>query len=547
MARELERSFLTAGIGGRPFRFSAGLLFVVLLLSLIANFDACRGYFEDDDLATLTWARSLPLKDLIWNIPTLKYPPEHSRPIGFLFYDAIARRADLEYPPYVIGLTLVHILNVALLWLLLRKLGLDARASAIGCAFFALHRALFDAWWKPMFIYDVSCTTFSLLAILAYAGRRWILSAISFWLAVRSKEVGIVLPAVLVCYEMLLGDRNWKRTLPFFLPAAFYGVNGLVYNLHQSSNYTMRIGLADLWKSASFYAAKVFQIRYAGFLLLLAPFFIRDRRVYFGLAASLLALSIYLLLPGRLFEIYLYLPMVGVSIVVAVLAARYPRVVAALALVWFTWNVALVRRQAHNTLDDARERRAYVMAVRQVADTPVYLYDRIPASMHSWGVDGALRLYHSGIVAVHRLEDSNPPAQDPAQLLNWDPGSRKLTAIPFSLADAARVRMDREAPAWQLGTGWSQVEDGRRGIKGRATARLYRPEGTVEFEWQACAAEPAELRTIVDGEEMPRITLDHPGCVKRHARVRPRAAGVVGVDFVPSAGAVAIGDFGFEH
>src|SRR5690349_10371550 len=115
MARELDEHVVTAGMGGRPFRLSALLFCGVLLLGLIANHDAFRGYFEDDDLDTLTWARLLPIKDLIWNIPTLKYPPEHSRPVGFLYYAAIARRAGLEFPPYVAVLIGIHLLNIGLL------------------------------------------------------------------------------------------------------------------------------------------------------------------------------------------------------------------------------------------------------------------------------------------------------------------------------------------------------------------------------------------------------------------------------------------------
>jgi hypothetical protein len=535
-------------MGGRPFRLSLAFFAGILLLIFLAHRDARRGYFEDDDLDTLTWARLLPLQDLITNIPTLKYPPEHSRPIGFFYYDAIERRVGLEYQPYVVALDAIGILNLVLLWLLLRQLGLDATASAAGCAFFASHRALFDAWWKPMFIYDVVCTTFSLLAILLYARRRWILSLVCFWLAVRTKEIAIVLPAIFLWYELTCGERKWMRTLPFFLPAAVYGVNGLIYNLHQSSNYSVHASPAALWKSLSFYSSKLFHIRYAGFLLLAAPLAVRDRRIYFGLGAAVLALSIYLLLPGRLLEVYLYLPMVGVAIVVAVLAMHRPAAVVALvAVAWLTWNFALVRKQARFTLAEADDRRAFVMAVRAVSDSPVYFYDTIPASMHSWGVEGALRLYHPGIEAVHRLEDSNPPTDKPAELLNWDPQHRRLAAGAFHFAESAQVGTDEQTPPWQLVRGWLGVENGRRRIRGQASARLYRPPGAVEFTWEACAAQPASLRIFVDGEELPQIAFDRAGCVQRRAPVRPRANGIVGVDFLPSpeTAPLSIGPFGF--
>src|SRR4029079_5721038 len=190
----------------------------------------------------------------------------------------------------------------------------------------------------------------------AYAWRRWILSLVCFWLAVRSKEPGLVLPAIFLSYEMFLGERKWKRVLPFFLPAVIYGVNGLIYGVHQTSNYAVRFDIADLWKSLSFYFSKLLQIRYAGFLLLLTPLAVRDRRLYFGLSAALLGLSIYLAFPGRLIEVYLYLPMVGFAIASVALAARRPAVMALLITIWLVWNVLLDRRHARTTLAEADER-----------------------------------------------------------------------------------------------------------------------------------------------------------------------------------------------
>jgi hypothetical protein len=173
--------------------------------------------------------------------------------------------------------------------------------------------------------------------------------------------------------------------------------------------------------------------------------------------------------------------------------------------------------------------------------------------MHSWGVEGALRLFHQNISSVHRLGDSNPTTQGPIQLLNWNPQLRELTAAPFSFADASYVPMNRGGAAWQLGPGWSDAQAGRRAIDKRASARLYRPAGEAAFEWKACLGpesmrEPGqvELRTFVDGQEMPKVFFDKPVCVDRRSPVRPRDAGIVGIDFLSSApGQLAIGNFGF--
>jgi hypothetical protein len=520
------------------------LLAAVLLLPLLIHHSAWRGWFEDDDLSTLTWAGKIPPKDLLLNIPSILYPPEHSRPTGFLYYDTISRRWGLEYPPYLAALQAICVLNVALLWLLLRRMGIEAVAAAAGCLFFACHRALFDAWWKPMFVYDVLCTTFALASILAWAYRRWVLSFIAFWLAMRSKEVGIVLPAVLLWYEMTLGRRNWKLVLPFFVPAVIYGIGGLIYNLHQQSAYTFHSDAAALGKSAKFYFDRLLGIHWVGLVFLLLPFVVRDRRIWFGVGALLLGLAIYLLLPGRLLDVYLYLAMTGAAIAVATLAARRPAIALAAMLVWTSWQYLMIRKHANRTLAEASERSAYVDALRLVPDTPIYIYDRIPGSMHSWGVDGALRLYHHGIVEVHRLEDAGLPVDGRMLLVDWDARARHLASEPFFPLAATYIAADGLTPAWQLLEGWHAAVDGYREIDTHARARLYRPPAAASFEWEACG-DRAELRIHTAGEEVSRATL--AGCEKRTVSLRPAEAGITGVEFFtqPAGRSVRIARFGF--
>lgn len=199
----------------RPFWKGAALIAAVLLLCVAVHRQAYGGYWEDDDLDTLTWARLLPLKNLLLALPSIKYPPDQGRAPGYFFFAALYRRHGLEYPPYVLVLQFIQSLNVLLLWILLRRLGLRPAACAAGALFFGFSAALFDGWWKPMFVYDVLCTAFALISILAYAYGRWVVSFAAFWLAFRTKEFGIVVPAVLLGYEILLGRHRWKRLIPF--------------------------------------------------------------------------------------------------------------------------------------------------------------------------------------------------------------------------------------------------------------------------------------------------------------------------------------------
>jgi hypothetical protein len=185
----------TVRISEKGSWWSTGLLLLILLFPVLVNHDAYRSYFDDDDLGSLNWARIVPLKSYIVDLPCLRYPCAHNRPTGQLFYGALNRAFGLNYPLWAVTLQAIGCINVVLLWLLLRGLRFPELETAMGCLFFASSRALFDAWWKPMFIYDVLCTTFALSMLLAYAHRKWVISFVAFWLAMRSKEIGIVLPA----------------------------------------------------------------------------------------------------------------------------------------------------------------------------------------------------------------------------------------------------------------------------------------------------------------------------------------------------------------
>ena len=75
------------------------------------------------------------------------------------------------------------------------------------------------------------------------------LSFALFWLAYKSKEPAVMLPAVLACYEWWLGERRWKRLVPFLLVSLSFGLQGLLLNPSQDHDYAFRFGLPALWRS----------------------------------------------------------------------------------------------------------------------------------------------------------------------------------------------------------------------------------------------------------------------------------------------------------
>ena len=98
-----------------------------------------------------------------------------------------------------------------------------------------------------------------------------------------------------------------------------FSVQAFVANLIWNDDYTLRFMPEDVIKCVTFYASKVLLAPYLGFLLIPLAWLVKDRRVRFGLLALVLFLGPLLFLPGRLFSVYLYLPLVGLAVAVAFL------------------------------------------------------------------------------------------------------------------------------------------------------------------------------------------------------------------------------------
>src|SRR5215831_7147522 len=140
------------------------LLFAALFL--IANRSAYRGYFQDDEIDNLSWTPYLTGLDYLKGLATPLYQPNNFRPAGHFYFHAVEAVAGLDFPVYVAVIQAFHLLNVWLLWLVVRRLGAPPLAAAVACLFFGVHMALFDNFWKPMYVFDVLCGTFSLVSLV---------------------------------------------------------------------------------------------------------------------------------------------------------------------------------------------------------------------------------------------------------------------------------------------------------------------------------------------------------------------------------------------
>ena len=248
-----------------------------------------------------------------------------------------------------------------------------------------------------MYVFDLFCTTFALTSILLYTRRRYVLSFCAFWLAYKSKELAVMIPVALACYEFWLAEKkSWKPLIPFFAVSLSFGLQGVMLNPNVDNDYTFRFTPHAVWTSLSFYASRILLIPYAGFALLALPFAVRDRRLWFGCAMLCLFFIPLMFLPGRLYSAYCYLPLTGVALMFATMAERkeLTPLVALLCVAWIPLNIAELRRSRSQTLAIDGENRTYVAALadfaRKSKNTRAFVYDGRPEALHVWGIEGAL-------------------------------------------------------------------------------------------------------------------------------------------------------------
>ena len=303
----------------------AAFLLLLAALFLVANRGGYFSFFEDDDMEALGFAAKVPIRNSLQETFSIHFGELNIRSAGYLYYQAISRLAGLRFGPFIAALHAIHLIGVFCVWLLLRKLEFTPVAAAAGTLFYTFHAATFDAYWRPMYVYDVMCGVFCLLSLLCYTHRRWVLSFLFFWLGFKSKDLAIILPAVLLSYEFLLGERQWKRLLPFLACSLYFGLHGVLLSPHTATeDYRFSIAPSDLWRTVSFYASQILLTPWLGLAIPAAALFWKDRRYRLGAAAFCLLIFPMFCFPGRVASVYLYTALTGGAIAVAAIASRVP-------------------------------------------------------------------------------------------------------------------------------------------------------------------------------------------------------------------------------
>lgn len=542
----------TSNDGSRfaPPTWSAGaLLFVVFaVLFFIANRGAYESFFSDDDLDNLAWTVRLGAAKYLLGYLDPRLSSFNFRPSGHLYYIALEHLAGLHFGWYVAVLQALHLFNTALVWRLLRTWGASLTGAVAGTAVFGFHMACFYAYWRPMFIFDVVATTFLLISLLLYVRGHWLWALLPFWFAYKGKEIAVTLPAVLLLYEWITGSKQWKRIAPFAIIAASFTLQALFKNAGADNDYTFRFTFPALLQTVRFYSSEILLLPYAGLLLIPFAFLVKEPKARLGLWMIPLCIGPLWFLPGRLFAVYLYWPLVGLAVAVAFLLKQWkPAWLAGALVVWAAGNYAVLREHRRAELTIGHDNKAYVQAVEAYAHShpqpQALLFDGGPRYMAVWGVRGIARwLYRNPeppMASLHEPESAALKQIPGAVFWSWNQYKNRLMPSVYQpgVAPPSFLDMNRNCPPWLLLEGWDTLAAGYRWTSPTARVQLTQPAGATAFDirlnvgsQQWAEQHGAEVELWIDGKSMG----------SRHYTVRDFSTQRWDVPSIPAARVVAV-------
>lgn len=337
--------------------WAAGLLPALCVLFWQAGF-GLRLFFFPDDVMNMLGAYRLPL----WRALTDVWWPASGayRPTGGFFYRVLYEVFGFTPGPFHIASFAVQAGNLAVLYSYAWRLSREWGAGVLVALLASYHVFLADIYASTGTIYDQLCFLFFFGALLA-RGRSLVGFGLCAVLAANAKELGVLLPAVVLAEDLLVWKRrpDW-RSLGL---AAGIGVLALSSNYvlageaarfeayrprlewpRFSGNLTHYLGLLILRPGGLSVDAAFTLVG----LLVGAAWALRDRLVWYGLLIFALGFGPALLVPQR--SLYmLYLPLGGLAIALAqgmwrasLVAPGDNRVRAAiLAVVWLAFWIPL--------------------------------------------------------------------------------------------------------------------------------------------------------------------------------------------------------------
>lgn len=205
---------------------------LAIIASNIWTLDA-RNFFMADDYVYLNAARFIPFSKMLYFLPVSRYD---DRPVGNIIIKLFYQFFNLNAHNYYISLLLIHLFNCFLVYLLVKKILIEVKKQDYKYLPI-LTAAIFGMWPKSLHavswtaaIFDLFGATLLLLIFNLFVYRnnlKWKyfvqgLMIVLFFLALRTKEMTIIAPALIIIYEIFLYLRNNRepvKSLKHFRPS----------------------------------------------------------------------------------------------------------------------------------------------------------------------------------------------------------------------------------------------------------------------------------------------------------------------------------------
>jgi hypothetical protein len=200
-----------AGVRGRRVAAAALFFAVVVVYFFIEAWQGLYVRLSPDDLMNLYTA----FHDVSWlRLITANLTPFSTlyRPLGSLYYRSVYSAFGLNPLAFRAVTYAFLVINLGLLFLLVRQLSGRRQIAALAVLIWAYHSRLFDIYDNNGTVYDVVCFTFYCATLLYYARVRpagsftWRSAAIVlalFTAAMNAKEMAATLPAMMLAYEII--------------------------------------------------------------------------------------------------------------------------------------------------------------------------------------------------------------------------------------------------------------------------------------------------------------------------------------------------------
>jgi hypothetical protein len=338
-----------------------------------------------DELENLDWPLRVSYRSILHLFPAAIFG---DRPLGWAFERLLFERFGFDYEQRVAWFLSVHFLNCILVFALLRRLGTRLLLALAGVAAFGCLPCTAQTATYLAACFDALCTFFllgSTLALLSQRRWQWVLSAVLYLLALRSKEWGIVIPVFLTALVIVrqapgstprrllieVGKRLWAHYLILLVFGACYLrlAAQIQTTIPAGSPYHFQPRLGIIYESLVYYTSLITvgwnesPWRWVIFtaLVLICLYALARRRglILFGALAYILTLLPVSMIPNIRSPFYAYGPQIFLILVVCLFLEDI------LDLVW--------RRPAPRWLAGACAAMLVLTSVSSVRASPSYL------------------------------------------------------------------------------------------------------------------------------------------------------------------------------